>query len=219
MLGTTCPADFMDRAIATRLLRLAVHTQGLERHAEVVPAIDPKLQTVAPRHHERVKSPVSFWIAVDRGRVGRRIVGDDDHLVCGERSRVSAGEWRGPRRHACDRDGARRSEAATFSDLDHAALESYNAKLSRSISQTTSRRCARTLGSLVARCGPGAGKQLVDGAARVILHARKHVGEIPEGIYPACLAGRDERVESRETCSAVAVVDEEVILAAMQSSA
>jgi hypothetical protein len=48
----------------------------------------------------------------------------------------------------------------------------------------------------------------------VILHAREHVREVLEGIDPARLACRDERVQSRDARAAVAVVDEEVILPA-----
>jgi hypothetical protein len=48
------------------------------------------------------------------------------------------------------------------------------------------------------RGGPRTGQQLVDGGGRVILHTRKHVGEVIEGIDRARLAGGNERDYSLE---------------------
>jgi hypothetical protein len=53
----------------------------------------------------------------------------------------------------------------------------------------------------------------------VILHTGEDVGEVVEGIDLTRLARRHQRVQARNARAAVAVVDEEVVLPAMQSSA
>src|SRR5579859_3908775 len=48
----------------------------------------------------------------------------------------------------------------------------------------------------------------------MILHTREHVDEVLEGVDPARFAGGHQRVQARDTRSALDVVDEEVVLAA-----
>jgi hypothetical protein len=68
------------------------------------------------------------------------------------------------------------------------------------------------------RGGPRAGRQLVDGGGRVILHAREHVGEVVEGIDRTRLACGNERVEAGDARAGVAAVDEEVVLPVERNS-
>jgi hypothetical protein len=52
----------------------------------------------------------------------------------------------------------------------------------------------------------------------VILDAIEDVGEVLEGVDAACPAPGHERVQARDACSALDVVDEEVVLAAERNS-
>jgi hypothetical protein len=70
---------------------------------------------------------------------------------------------------------------------------------------------------VVAGGDPSARQQRVDLAGGMILHAGEDVREVLEGIDAARLAGRHERVQAREIRAVRAVVDEEVVLAAMPS--
>src|SRR5579883_3069881 len=86
--------------------------------------------------------------------------------------------------------------------------------VTRAAGSSRSPHPCRDSASFVATSNPARREQRVDVSRGMILHASEDVGEILEGVDAARLAGRDERVETRDVRAALEVVDEEVVLAA-----